>query len=159
MTELKCWNCGAGLNDIPRPISRHANCPACFNELHCCRLCVHYDPSIAAGQCIEERADPPVIKEGANFCDWFRPDPQAYNADVTRKSQGALTRLDALFGGEQDPSADTEPDAPSASEAGAIDNPESKPLTRQDEAKAQLDKLFSAPDPGPETGKKGGTPD
>ncbi|MDH3643348.1 MAG: hypothetical protein OES38_14695, partial [Gammaproteobacteria bacterium] len=98
MAELKCWNCGVGLQDIPTPISRHANCPDCFNELHCCRLCVHYRPSIAAGQCDEERADPPVIKEGANFCDWFRPNPVAYDPAVTSKAGDALGRLDALFG-------------------------------------------------------------
>lgn len=141
MTELKCWNCGTSLHDIPRPISRHANCPACFNELHCCRMCVQFDPSLSAGQCAEERADPPVIKEGANFCDWFAPNDAAYQPETTTKKQAALTRLDALFN-----SPATESDQQSDS---ATEDSRSKPLTKQHAAKAELDRLFSPKDRKP----------
>jgi len=147
MTELKCWNCGAGLQDIPTPISRHANCPDCFNELHCCRLCVHYQPSIAAGQCNEERADPPVIKEGANFCDWFRPNPAAYNPAVTSKADDAQGKLDALFGNAVDTPVGSDADA---SDTDATENIPTVPLTPEDEARAALDRLFSDPNPDPD---------
>ena len=135
MAELKCWNCGALLTDIPQPISRHASCPDCFNELHCCRLCTHFDPSIAAGQCDEDRADPPVIKEGANFCDWFHPNAQAHRKDVNDKKVDALARLDALFGDSSDKAE------------GATENREATPLSKDDQAKAKLDRLFAAKDP------------
>lgn len=140
MTELKCWNCGESLDDIPTPISRQANCPACFNELHCCRACIHYDTSIAADQCAEDRADPPVIKDSANFCEWFNPRLNALREDTSDKRDAALTKLDALFANDEPASAtDTDIEAPHAT-----DIPESAPPTREDEAKAALDRLFSA---------------
>ena len=137
--ELHCWNCGALLIDIPRPISRHANCPECFNELHCCRLCSFFDPSISTGQCEEERADPPVIKDGANFCEWFQPKPGAYSPRVTGKRNAALSRLDALFGEDSEASEE-------ASEE-ATEKPPSAPLSKEDEARAELNRIFSAKDP------------
>jgi hypothetical protein len=38
-------------------------------------------------------------KEGANFCDWFRPRPEAHRPRGGEKTQAAKTRLDDLFGG------------------------------------------------------------
>ena len=74
LNTLVCWNCGKSINDVPLPISRHSQCSHCFNELHCCRLCKHYDPERST-YCFEERADTPVQKENANFCDYFTPKP------------------------------------------------------------------------------------
>ena len=133
MTELRCWNCGVPLTDIPTPISRQANCPACFNELHCCRLCTHFDSFNAADQCDEDRADPPVIKDGANFCEWFNPNPNAFPAQIGTqtgaKGNAARAQLDALF--------DNQPGHQ------ATESPESAPLSREDEVRAKLDRLFS----------------
>ena len=56
MSTVVCWNCGRDLADIPRPISRHSNCPECFTDLHCCRLCKHFLPE-RVGICAEDRAD------------------------------------------------------------------------------------------------------
>ncbi|MEM7003678.1 MAG: hypothetical protein AAF529_23035 [Pseudomonadota bacterium] len=98
---LVCWNCGASLDDIPRPISRHATCAACFNELHCCRMCKHFDPQRNM-QCFEDRADPPLQKENANFCDYFIPASGAFLAQNQSKASSARSELDALFGAEQE---------------------------------------------------------
>ena len=127
MAEIVCWNCGASLAEVPRPISRHANCPACFEDLHCCRLCRHYAPRLT-GQCEDDRTDPPVHKETANFCDYFRPITGAYRAKTGTRRDAARTRLDALFG-EDDAAAgegDPAPGAPS----------------EEEEARAKLDALF-----------------
>lgn len=98
MTQpLVCWNCGASLADVPRPISRHASCDRCFNELHCCRLCRHYDPQRTL-QCFEDRADPPLQKENANFCDYFSPRANAFEGATADRSDAARSRLDGLFG-------------------------------------------------------------
>lgn len=102
--ELKCWNCGASLNDIPRPISRHANCSKCFEVLHCCRMCRWYAPG-RPGDCDHDRADPPVEKENANFCEFFSPT----NAFVTSESQrkdSAKSEFSALFGESEDSTED-----------------------------------------------------
>jgi hypothetical protein len=94
---LNCWNCGKTLADVPLPISRHAHCTSCFEVLRCCRMCQHYR-DLDHTKCAEDRADPPVIKENANFCEFFRPDRNAFNPHVTQANGAAKSRLDALFG-------------------------------------------------------------
>ena len=130
MSELRCWNCGHGLDDVPLPISRHATCAQCFNELHCCRLCRHYQPDATSGQCAEDRADPPVIKDTANFCDWFRPSSNAFSERSHSKGSAAKAQLDALFGGEVgDEATDLQDSAPPNQ-------------TQAEDARAKLDALF-----------------
>jgi hypothetical protein len=129
--HLVCWNCGTALDEVPRPISRHEHCPECFEALHCCRLCRHYRAQ-ASITCDEDRADPPVNKENANFCDYFRPVPGAYGAQRGDRSRTARAELDALFGSTEtasDPTpADASQEAPAAGSAEA--------------ARARLDALF-----------------
>ena len=133
MSELVCWNCGADLEDIPRPISRHATCGQCFNELHCCRLCRHYDPKRTM-QCFEDRADPPLQKENANFCDFFAPAVGAHDHRTSTRSADARHELDALFGSESADDADAVEDA--------RQDAAQQPLSAEEEAKKKLDDLF-----------------
>lgn len=132
---MVCWNCGQGLDDIPLPISRHATCGTCFNELHCCRLCRHFDP-VRNIQCFEDRADPPLRKENANFCDFFSPSTSAHHANTTTKSDAARSELDALFGNPPKGAIDIEEQAPAVE----TDN---QPLSKEEEARNKLDDLFS----------------
>ncbi len=98
MSNLHCWNCGTALTDLPLPVSRHATCAACFNELHCCRQCRFYHPDERASQaCEEERAEPPLHKSTANFCEFFSPregPPGSQRVDIAVSTRAAL---DALF--------------------------------------------------------------
>lgn len=126
MAGVVCWNCGCSLEDIPRPISRHANCPECFEDLHCCRLCIHFAPRLT-GQCDDDRADPPVQKESANFCEFYRPLSGAYEDVRGSRRDVARQQLDALFGGDvEEPSAE----APTAG------------TSSEDKARAALEALF-----------------
>ena len=127
MAGVVCWNCGCSLEDIPRPISRHANCPKCFEDLHCCRLCVHFAPRLT-GQCDDDHADPPVQKESANFCEFFRPLSDAYEDVRGSRRDVARRQLDALFGG-----GEAEEGPADASTTGA---------SREDNARAALEALF-----------------
>ena len=99
-TDLVCWKCGASLAELPLPLSRLAECPKCRAYMHACRLCEFYDPRLNS-QCREERAEEVRDKEGANFCDWFKPRPHAYRARDEGKTQAAKAKLDGLFGGAQ----------------------------------------------------------
>ncbi len=138
MSALLCWNCGENLDDVPRPISRHASCPACFNELHCCRMCRHYDATKTA-TCHEDRADPPLQKENANFCDFFTPRFGAYAEETTLKSDAARSNLDALFGGaDASEAAAGDGQADEAEDTKGADPAPSK----SDEARRKLDDLF-----------------
>ena len=134
MAMLECWSCGASLDELPRPITRHMNCPECFEDLHCCRMCRHYvaDASIT---CTDERADPPVNKENANFCDYFRP-TNAYRVGSRERQAGVKARLDALFGGD-DPAGE---DAECPDSGDAVDPLDDK----QAEARRRLDDLFGS---------------
>ena len=127
--ELVCWNCGKSIADIPLPISRHANCAHCYEVLRCCRLCRHFNAGVQ-GQCEHERAEPTVIKESANFCDFFKPAPGRFSRDSTRKQDGARSDFDALFEGTAEDSTG-ESSQESAGDAVA-----------SDELKSKLDDLF-----------------
>ncbi len=109
--NLVCWKCGTSAAELPLPLSRLAECPKCRTYLHVCRLCRFYDPRITS-QCREERAEEVRDKEHANFCDWFKPRPNAHRSPSEGKTQAAKSKLDALFGGTAavDGKADVTPD-------------------------------------------------
>ncbi|MCB1646972.1 MAG: hypothetical protein KDI36_16040 [Pseudomonadales bacterium] len=93
------------------PLSRHANCGHCFEVLHCCRACEHFNERAPAG-CEYELADPPVIKESANFCEFFR---LRYLEEAQVQGKGhsnlqAKSALDNLFGDAAESSADSAQD-------------------------------------------------
>ena len=123
--DLVCWNCGGSLSDIPRPISRHVNCSYCFEVLHCCRMCRHYEPE-KRPYCDHERAEPPIEKTNANFCDYFRA-ANRYDTSVASRSSKASSDFDALFG---------ESDAEPSEQGGVLDGPGS------DENLNRLNDLF-----------------
>jgi len=99
-TDLVCWKCGTSLAVLPMPLSRLAECPKCRAYLHSCRLCQFYNPRLTS-QCDEERAEEVRDKEGANFCDWFKPRPDAHRPRGEGKTQAAKAGLDDLFGSAQ----------------------------------------------------------
>ena len=135
--RLKCWNCGESLAEVLRPIGRHEHCKQCFEALHCCRLCRLYRAD-ATGQCDEERADPPVTKENANFCEWFRPDSTAFVGSRVDKSDAAKDGLGALF--SDDAAADT---GVSESDNRSTDSTNVSAPGKEEAARSRLDDLFS----------------
>jgi hypothetical protein len=95
--KIACYRCGESLQSLSLPLSRQDHCPECSVELHVCRMCVSFDPSVPR-QCREDGAEDVTDKERANFCDWFKPSARAF--DPLRKSQAdsAADALKALFG-------------------------------------------------------------
>lgn len=63
-------------------------------------MCQFYNPRLT-NQCDEERAEEVHDREGANFCDWFKPRPDAHRPRSEGKTQAAKARLDDFFGGAQ----------------------------------------------------------
>ncbi|MDP6377762.1 MAG: hypothetical protein QF921_18435 [Pseudomonadales bacterium] len=117
------------LTDLPLPVSRQAACPDCFEELHCCRMCSHYREDVTS-RCDEDRAEPPTVKENANFCDWYRPLLGAYEDRRGEEARDARAHLDALF-------AENAGDEPEAEEVAQTHAPD-----KADEARSKLDALF-----------------
>lgn len=116
---LQCFKCGEDLKDVPRPITRMSHCPACFAELHCCLMCRKYTTRYHT-RCTDERTDPPERKDSANFCDYFAPAPDAFDAAGYDADEAARAKAAELFGGV-DPSevdaGEDEEDPTSAAEA------------------------------------------
>jgi hypothetical protein len=108
---LVCWRCGAAITPGQRPISRLERCRECEADLHVCRLCRHYNPRMT-GYCDHDHAEPPLERERANFCQFFKPRPGAFTPGEREVDQTVRDGLEALFGrrSPQDP-APTRPRA------------------------------------------------
>lgn len=98
MEELHCWRCGASLAELTPPIERRDECPACRAQLYVCKFCEFYEPKVAK-QCREPVADEVKDKERANFCGYFKVNPNAYVPADTASAHKAKSELDTLFGG------------------------------------------------------------
>lgn len=95
--DLRCFRCGASLAALSLPLSRRDACPACSVHLHVCRMCRFFDPTVPR-QCREDDAEEVTDKERVNFCEWFVPDPDAFDPARARQSAAAEAKLAALFG-------------------------------------------------------------
>lgn len=94
---LRCWKCGVSLADYSLPLRRIEECRACRAELHVCRMCEFYDTA-KAKHCREPIADEVKEKQKANFCDYFKPTPNAYRSEAVSAADKARAELEALFG-------------------------------------------------------------
>lgn len=105
--ELRCFRCGASLAALSLPLSRRDACPSCAVHLHVCRMCRSFDPAVPR-QCREDDAEEVTDKDRVNFCEWFEPDPDAFDPARARQSAAAEAKLAALFGeaGGDDPDDD-----------------------------------------------------
>jgi hypothetical protein len=118
-SPLVCWKCGASLAELSLPLTRLDECKQCGAELHVCKLCEFYNVTVAK-HCRETIAEEVKDKERANFCDYFKPRPDAYSTSKQDAAAKAKADLDSLFGGAK-PAAES---------------------TAADKAKAELEKLF-----------------
>jgi len=116
-----CWKCGSNLVDVILPLPRLAECPTCRAQLHVCRMCEYFDPSLGQ-QCREPVAESVTDKQRANFCGYFQITAYAYSVKPDKAAE-ARRQLDEMFGNAS---------APSASE-------QSNPA---DAAREQLENLF-----------------
>ena len=98
-SSIACWNCGESC-DEPLPLSRHAACQHCFEMLHCCLMCRHFDPHQRPA-CQHDLADPPRESDSANFCDFLTP-RRGLQGRQSARDQKASAKLSALFGDASD---------------------------------------------------------
>jgi hypothetical protein len=90
---MNCAFCGGEI-DIEARVNRNDTCLHCGRDLRCCKQCKFYDPH-AYNECREVSAERIVVKERANFCDYFVPKGSPLgNLD---KAQEAKNALEALF--------------------------------------------------------------
>ena len=79
------------------PLGRTEECPACGSQLHVCRLCRAFDRG-RPKQCREDDAEEVRTKDRANFCDYFKPRPGAFDPARAAAEQAAEDAANALFG-------------------------------------------------------------
>lgn len=75
--EGVCWSCGAHLTAAN--YAREETCPKCRKQTHVCRNCRFYEPG-RPNDCQEPIAEPVQDKQRANFCDYFEPDSDTFEA-------------------------------------------------------------------------------
>ena len=73
-------------------------------------MCSFFDPAVVE-QCREDDAEEVKNKEGANFCDYFRPNPAAHDSRYVSAEGQARSQLDALFGAADDPGSQSQPES------------------------------------------------
>jgi hypothetical protein len=119
---LRCYRCGDSLEALSLPLARLDLCPGCGVELHVCRMCGHYAPS-KPDQCTEEDALKVRDKTAANFCDYFRPNPDAFDGTELAADRLARDKLADLFGDDAGaaPADDTTQEAATEPDQAAID--------------------------------------
>jgi hypothetical protein len=105
---LVCWKCGASLESLSLPLQRLDECKQCHAELHACKLCEWYSIAVAK-HCREPIAEEVKDKERANFCDYFKPRPDAYSSAPQSAAEKAKSELESLFGSSKPNGPSTEP--------------------------------------------------
>ena len=89
----KCFSCNSVLNTDQRP-ARSDTCPKCNADLKSCLNCSFYDDG-SYNECHESQAERVVIKESANFCDFFSF--MDSDGEETKEEFDDLQDLEALF--------------------------------------------------------------
>ena len=109
VAAARCYNCATALAP---GTDFNGTCPKCNAELHCCKQCAHFEPSIRF-QCLKPIPVRIAMKDKANECNLFAP-------RVTVAREGTATAASMA------PPIDVGPPAPRNS----------------DEARNAFDKLF-----------------
>ncbi len=71
--RISCWQCGETLERLGvGRVGKRESCAKCDADLHCCRNCRFFDPSVH-NQCRETQAEWVKEKDRANYCDYLNP--------------------------------------------------------------------------------------
>lgn len=145
---IVCWKCGTSLRKLGLPLGRFDLCPECRNDLHVCRLCRSYASNVS-GKCSKDEADYVADKEQANYCQYFRARPNAYQVRNASGQSEIYSELASLFGDESPESSDSSAPAKANKqkarvelnslfgEEGPVDE-----LSEEEKAQKELDALF-----------------
>ena len=95
--RIECWRCGTPVRPDQLPLSRLEPCRHCHADLHVCRLCRSWNPRYTS-KCSHDHAEPPLDRERANFCQYFKPAAGVFHNAGAPPGESARTDLEALFG-------------------------------------------------------------
>jgi hypothetical protein len=63
-------------------------------------MCEFYDPAVPK-QCTEDDAEEVIEKERLNFCEWYKPGTEVFDARRAAQESRAKNELAALFGEDE----------------------------------------------------------
>jgi len=90
-----CWHCGHQLSSVD--YGRETTCQGCGKDTRTCRNCRHY-ATARPNECLEPMAERVLVKDRANFCEFFEPSDRPSESGSGGTSQEALrAAADALF--------------------------------------------------------------
>jgi hypothetical protein len=81
------------------PVRRAELCVSCNADLHVCKMCGFFNPSVA-NACEETIATAVSNKERSNYCEYFKPSVHAYKGGTASAAARARSELEQLFGGQ-----------------------------------------------------------
>lgn len=95
---FSCFNCGNPIRLLSgQKVLKNDTCPQCNADLHCCKNCRFFDPSVH-NECRETQVEWVRYKDKANYCDYLEA---ATRVDLVRKSgasaDDARKKWDSLF--------------------------------------------------------------
>ena len=95
---FSCFHCGHPIQLLSaQKVLKNDTCSKCNGDLHCCRNCRFFDPSVH-NQCRETQVEWVQYKDKANFCEYFAA---STHVDLVRKSgapaEDARKKWDSLF--------------------------------------------------------------
>jgi hypothetical protein len=109
VAAARCFNCSTTL---PADTEFSGNCPKCGAELHCCKQCSHFEPSMRF-QCLKPIPARIPVKDKMNACSLFTPrvtvaregtagsqpapPPVNVGPPAPRNSEDARSAFDKLF--------------------------------------------------------------
>ena len=105
VTEFRCWRCGTQLTEDLLPVRRAELCMACNADLHVCKMCGFFNPSVA-NACEETIATAVSNKERSNYCEYFKPSVRAYKGGTDGAAARTRNELEQLFGGQASDTTD-----------------------------------------------------
>jgi hypothetical protein len=96
--SFSCFQCGHVMTVLPgQKVLKNDTCPKCNADLHCCRNCRFFDPSVH-NECRETQAEWQRYKDKRNYCDWFEA---STHITLVKKSgvqtDDARAKWDSLF--------------------------------------------------------------
>jgi hypothetical protein len=95
---FSCFNCGHPIQLLSgTKVLKNDTCPHCDADLHCCKNCRFFDPSVH-NQCRETQAEWVARKDKRNYCDYFEA---STHVTLVKKSgasgDDARKKWDSLF--------------------------------------------------------------
>lgn len=94
---MKCHRCGEAIDiEAGQKVAKSEECPQCYADVRCCKMCVFYDTTVA-NSCREPSAQRVFDKEKSNFCDFFRLGGGPSGPGARDSKDEILAKAESLF--------------------------------------------------------------